>query len=162
MSFFTFSLMTRNGRALLAMLVVGGPLALGAMGIFPSFQNELEHRASISAAPSFGVKLVDGSILTAQDPTFPHISLSPGVLFTLVFTDEKGNEITPPTGTPGEFLLNDETVLIGRPHRAPSQNSGLRLRTLHPHSPRSTLIITFVVPESPGQNEGFELANLIE
>lgn len=162
MGFVTFSLMTRNGRALLAMLVVGGPLLFGTLGIFPSSQNETAHGVNFSEAPRFGVKLVDGSILTAQDSTFPHIKLTPGILFTLVFIDEKGNEIPPPTGTPGDLLLNGDRVLIGRPHRAPSQSSGLRLRTLHPDSPRSTLLITFVVPNSPQETEAFELANLIE
>ena len=57
-----------------------------------------------NSAPLLGVKLDDGSLLSVMDADFPVIEIAPGRLFTLVFINEDGREMTPPISLAGRVV----------------------------------------------------------
>lgn len=160
MNIFRQAIQTRDRRAIVFLFVVGCPLFLLALGVLPAHTNSAQETAVATSTPMLGVKLDDGSIMSVMNTNFPAITIAPGRLFTLVFVDEDGREMTPPATSPGELSLNGQRVWIGRPIRAPHNRANVRLRSLLPGSAQSSVLITFV-PMPIRASEGAGLAALL-
>jgi hypothetical protein len=159
MNIFRKAIQTRDRRAIVFLFVVGSPLFLLSLGVLPRHATATKGSAVTTSAPLIGVKLDDGSILSMMNAEFPIIEITPGRLFTLVFLDEDGREMTPPTASPGELSLNGKRVWIGQPIRAPHRHASVRLRSLLPGSAQSSILIAFA-PIRARESEGFGLAAL--
>jgi hypothetical protein len=160
MNLFREAIRTRDRRAIVFLFVVGTPLFLLALGVLPRHATAAKETVVANSAPLLGVKLDDGSILSVMDADFPVITIAPGRLFTLVFINEDGREMTPPSASPGELYLNGQRVWIGQPIRAPRRHANVRLRSLLPGSAQSSILIA-LAPIRARASEGVGLAALL-